>query len=275
MLGLAPVLLTVLTRMPAAVPAPAAAADRPAIEAAVTHYFRAGDTNSSAELKQAFHPAAMMFFVRDGGLVGVSQPEWWSRIEASKEAVKALSRAFPLVDQTGDAAVARVASEYPAHRFTDYMSLLRVGGQWRIVGKIFHRTVPANAPAPDPAAAAADAQAIGAVLQSVFAAIDGNDGAALAGVVSPRAVSYRMLEGQLVGVSLPEWQARLDARKTANPPPPKAAHRVAFVDSDTDAAVARIEHELPGDKRVDYVSLLKLGGKWTIVGVVFTAGAPS
>src|SRR5262249_12421418 len=81
--------------------APASAPDRPSIEAAVAHYFVAGDTNSSAELKQAFHPAAMMFFVRDGGLVGVSQTEWWSRIEASKETVKALSRAFPLVDQAG------------------------------------------------------------------------------------------------------------------------------------------------------------------------------
>jgi hypothetical protein len=54
-------------------------------------------------------------------------------------------------------------------------------------------------------------------------------------------------------------------------------HRVAFVDSDTDAAVARIEHEVPanGDRRFDYVSLLKLGGKWTVVGVVFTAGTAS
>ena len=273
MLGLVPLLLMRLWTSPVQ----AAAADRAAIEAAVGHYFVAGDTNSSAELRQAFHPAAMMFFVRDGGLAGVSQPEWWSRIDASKEIVKALSRKFPFVDQAGDAAVAKVASEYPTHRFHDYMSLLRIGGQWRIVGKIFHRTVPPDAPPPDAAAAAADADAIRATLQSVFAAIDANDGSLLSGAVSSRAIAYRMLEGQLVGVSLPEWQARLDARKSANPPPPKAAHRVAFVDSDTDAAVARIEHELPanGDRRVDYVSLLKLGGKWTVVGVVFTSGTAS
>ena len=273
--GLVPMFLLATRFLLPAPPSAAQAPDRAAIEAAVAHYFVAGDTNSSAELKQAFHPAAMMFFVRDGGLVGVSQPEWWSRIEASKETVKALSRAFPLVDQAGDAAVARVASEYPAHRFTDYMSLLRIGGQWRIAGKIFHRTVPANAPAPDRVATAADAEAIGAVLQSVFAAVDAGDGAALAGVVSPRFVAYRVLEGQLVGVSLPEWQARVEARKTANPAPPKAAHRIAFVDSDTDAAIARVEHDIPGERRVDYVSLLKLGGKWTIAGVVFSVGVAS
>ena len=168
MLGLVPLLLMRLWTSPVQ----AAAADRAAIEAAVGHYFVAGDTNSSAELRQAFHPAAMMFFVRDGGLAGVSQPEWWSRIDASKEIVKALSRKFPFVDQVGDAAVAKVASEYPTHRFHDYMSLLRIGGQWRIVGKIFHRTVPPDAPPPDAAAAAADADAIRATLQSVFAAID-------------------------------------------------------------------------------------------------------
>ena len=35
------------------------------------------------------------------------------------------------------------------------MSLARLGGRWWIVGKIFHRTVPPNAPPPDPAAVAA------------------------------------------------------------------------------------------------------------------------
>jgi hypothetical protein len=42
------------------------------------------------------------------------------------------------VDVTGDAAVAKVVLDYPQARITDYMSLLRVDGEWRIVNKTFH-----------------------------------------------------------------------------------------------------------------------------------------
>jgi hypothetical protein len=248
-------------------PESSATAERPAIEETISHYFRAGDTNSSSELRQAFHPAAMMFFVRDGALTGVSQPEWWARIDAAKEPVKALSRRIPVIDVAGDAAVAKVLSEYPTHRFEDYMSLVRVGGRWRIVGKIFHRTTPANAPEPD-AAVSAETEAIRSTLQTLFTAWDDQDASLAASLTSPRTVSYTLLEGQLVGVAAPEWQARIEARKASGQPATKAARRIAFVDASGDAAVARLEHAYPDKTWIQYASLLKIGGKWTIVGLV-------
>ncbi len=251
----------------AAAPAPA---DRAAIEETIGHYFAAGDTSSSAELRLAFHPAAMMFFVKDGQLEGVSQPEWWARADANKTPVRALSRKIPLVDATRDTAVAKVLSEYPTHRFEDYMSLARLGGRWWIVGKIFHRTVPPNAPPPDPAAVAADREAIRSVLRTLFSAQDSNDGALAASLSSPRTMTYTVLDDRLVGVSAPEWEARLAARRTAGGEAPKAVRRIAMVDSEGDAAVARLEHELPGLRWIDYASLLKVEGKWQIVGFVYS-----
>ena len=38
-------------------------------------YFKGGDTGSSMEMRRAFHPATMMFFVdKEGALTGVSMP---------------------------------------------------------------------------------------------------------------------------------------------------------------------------------------------------------
>lgn len=253
----------------AATTAAAAPADRAAIEETIGHYFKAGDTSSSAELRLAFHPAAMMFFVKDGRLEGVSQPEWWARADANKSPVRALSRRIPIVDSTRDTAIAKVLSEYPTHRFEDYMSLARLGGRWWIVGKIFHRTVPPNAPPPDQAAVAADREAIRSVLQSLFSAQDANDGALAASLASPRTMTYTVLDDRLVGVSSPEWEARLAARRAAGGDAPKAVRRIAMVDSEGDAAVARLEHELPGMRWIDYASLLKVEGKWQIVGFVY------
>jgi hypothetical protein len=46
-------------------------------------------------------------------------------------------REITMVDVTGDAAVAKVVLDYPNALFTDYMSLLKIDGEWRIVNKTF------------------------------------------------------------------------------------------------------------------------------------------
>ncbi len=250
--------------------APASAPDRAAIEEIVGHYFKAGDTASSAELRLAFHPAAMMFFVKDGAMAGVSQPEWWARTDANKAPVAALSRQIPLVevDAAGGIAVAKVLSVYPTHRFEDYMTLVRLDGRWWIVGKIFHRTVPPDAPAPAASAVAADRDAIRATLETLHRALATDDAELAESVTDPRATAYTVLDGRLVGISAAEGQARLAARKTAGETV-KATRRITLVDSEGDAAVARLEHDLPAGRFIDYASLLKVGGQWQIVGLVF------
>jgi hypothetical protein len=249
--------------------APPPASDRPAIETTVGHYFKAGDTSSSNELREAFHPAAMMFFVKDGALNGVSQPEWWARADANKSPLVAQSRAIPLVDVAGDAAFAKVVSVYPTHRFADYMSLMKIDGRWWIVGKTFHRFVPPDAPAAPAASVSAERQAIRAVLEKKLRAMDDDDGELLASVYDPRAMTYTVLEGRLVGVPVAEWSARFAARKAKAEASPKATRRIVTVDSEGDAAIARLEHDLPSGRWIDYASLLKVGGQWKIVGLLY------
>src|SRR5262245_47748377 len=79
---------------------PPSVTDRPGIETAGNHYIQAGNTSSSSELREAFHPATMMFYVKDGVLTGVSQPEWWARTDANagKPSTPATSRKITLVD---------------------------------------------------------------------------------------------------------------------------------------------------------------------------------
>jgi hypothetical protein len=46
-----------------------------------------------------------------------------------------------MVDVTGDAAVAKAELDLPESRTTDYFSLLKVGNEWKIVHKWFHRAM--------------------------------------------------------------------------------------------------------------------------------------
>jgi hypothetical protein len=46
-------------------------------------------------------------------------------------------RRIDWIDVTGDAAVAKLTLIYPAVTFTDYMTLLKIDGEWKIVNKSF------------------------------------------------------------------------------------------------------------------------------------------
>jgi len=39
---------------------------------------------------------------------------------------------------TGIAGVAKIVVDYPTVTYTDYMSLLKVGDEWKIVNKVFY-----------------------------------------------------------------------------------------------------------------------------------------
>lgn len=114
--------------------------DRAAIERTVGYYFAAGDNGDADSLAKAFHPEAKMLFKRDGKLAQLGQPEWQDRIrKATAPPTKANWRKIVSVDVDGDAAVAKCISDFDTFQFIDYMSLLKIDGEWKIVNKIFHR----------------------------------------------------------------------------------------------------------------------------------------
>ena len=114
------------------------AAEREAVEKPLKMYF-SGDPE---QLKQAFHPGAMMFFARNDSLIAVPIPDYIARVAESRAKggpPPQRTERIAQVDITGPSAVARLELEYPQQKITDYMSLVKYGGEWRIVNKIFSR----------------------------------------------------------------------------------------------------------------------------------------
>jgi hypothetical protein len=114
------------------------ATEREAVEKPIRMYF-SGDPE---QLKQAFHPGATMFFARNDSLVAVPIPEYIARVAQSRaKGDPPPQRVERIADVSisGSAAVARLELEYPNQKLTDYMSLVKYGGEWRIVNKIFSR----------------------------------------------------------------------------------------------------------------------------------------
>lgn len=113
--------------------------DDAGVRACIELYFRGHATGDGENFRRAFHPDAKLFFIRDGKVTQWTLEEYVGRASgkpAPDEAKR--KRRIENIDITGNAATAKIILEYPEVTFTDYMSLLKIGDEWKIVNKTFY-----------------------------------------------------------------------------------------------------------------------------------------
>ncbi len=94
--------------------------------------------NDVSSFKKSFDPGAKLFFVKkDGSLGQLTQEQWYKGFEASAGKEEKGELTIVATDITGKAASVKVREVYPTSIYTDYVSLLKLGTQWRIVNKIY------------------------------------------------------------------------------------------------------------------------------------------
>jgi protease I len=113
------------------------AAALPAIEEAVRDCLEGGTQGDLERLRRAFHPGAELKFTKDGDCVVWSLDEYLNRLGPGRRSDRRTRIEF--VDFAGNCAVVKAEIEYPRFRFIDYLCLLEIEGEWRIVSKIFCR----------------------------------------------------------------------------------------------------------------------------------------
>jgi len=114
------------------------AEEKAAITTAVGYYLDGGTNNDFETLKKAFHDTATMKYIRDGKYVEVNAIEFFGGVMKPGPAQDRKTKVL-YVDYTGNAAQAKLEIEYPTFYFYDYMNLVKIDGEWKVVSKIFHR----------------------------------------------------------------------------------------------------------------------------------------
>ncbi len=109
-----------------------------AARAPLEHYLQGHATGDPAHFRAAFHPEAKLFFIREGKLTTRTSEEYINGASGKPPADEAQrKRWIESIDIAGNAAVAKIILDYPTTRFVDYMSLLKIDGEWKIVNKTF------------------------------------------------------------------------------------------------------------------------------------------
>jgi hypothetical protein len=114
-------------------------AEETAIRETIQSYFQGHATGNGEHFRKAFHPDAKLFFIRDGKLTQWTSEEYIARASGKPAADEAQrKRRIDSIDISGNAAIVKVTLEYPKVVFTDYMSMLKIDGQWKIINKTFY-----------------------------------------------------------------------------------------------------------------------------------------
>ena len=109
------------------------------VRAAIEHYFQGHATGQGEHFRKVFHPDAKLFFIREGKLTQWTSEEYIGRASGKPAADEAQrKRRIDSIDVAGNAAFVKLTLDYPNVVFTDYMSMLKIDGQWRIVNKTFY-----------------------------------------------------------------------------------------------------------------------------------------
>jgi Putative lumazine-binding len=114
------------------------APDEAKVRQTVETYLHGLKFNDVPSLRKAFYPEAKLFFVKKDGTLGqLSQEQWYKGFEGSAGKEEAGDLRIASVDLTGNAASVKVVETYPKSVYTDYISLLRLGADWKIVNKVY------------------------------------------------------------------------------------------------------------------------------------------
>ena len=116
----------------------------------------------------------------------------------------------------------------------------------------------------------ADEAAIRQTVQYYFDGGMNRDSVALRKAFHPDARMLFVRDGQLVVVPIGEYIARVAGDRPKPGEVDSTRRRVTSVDVAGDAGVARLELEGPDALVTDYMSLLKVDGRWVIVNKIFT-----
>jgi len=115
--------------------------DEAAVRACLLDYADGISQGDTARQARAFHPVASMKYTdaKTHELVDVPIADFLNRLKAS--AGKKIDRKTTInyIHIQGTAAQAALEIEGDTYIFHDYMNLLKINGQWRIVSKIFSR----------------------------------------------------------------------------------------------------------------------------------------
>lgn len=113
--------------------------EKDAARVPLENYINGHATGDGEYMRKAFHTEGNLIFIREDKFSTRSFAEYIGGFTGKPAADEAQrKRSIESIDVSGNAGVGKITLDYPSTRFVDYVSLLKIDGEWKIVTKIFY-----------------------------------------------------------------------------------------------------------------------------------------
>ena len=241
----------------------------PAINRTINYYFHGVEMYDVEALKKAYHPDANLSFIdkETGALEQFNATQYFAMIAEAPHVVQERSLHVKSIDITGNAALAKPEIIYDrrGQRISDYLSLLKVDGAWKIVNRTSYKDYATFGGKPNGAPDASEIASIDKVAWTYLVGADDYDLNAFEESLHPTAAEAFVNEknGALQALSRPEYMT-LYAGMTGER---GGRQEIQAVEMTGDMAMAKVHTYYRQYKAAAtaYLVLMKSEGQWQIV----------
>jgi Putative lumazine-binding len=115
--------------------------DEEGVKQALMNYLDGGTYGDTVKLNKAFHASATMKYIdnKTGEFKDVPIKDFLTRAKANAGKTSDRKTKIVYTNISGTAAQARLEIDGGTYKFHDYMNLLKINGEWKVVSKIFWR----------------------------------------------------------------------------------------------------------------------------------------
>jgi hypothetical protein len=109
-----------------------------AVRAAAEAYCRALHEADTAALARIFHEESHLYLSQEGVLTNWPRQHFLDRVGARQPGQGVPDYEIEAVDVAGpEMAAVRLSVGVPPRRYRDYLNFLKIGGEWRVISKVF------------------------------------------------------------------------------------------------------------------------------------------
>ncbi|WP_337040284.1 nuclear transport factor 2 family protein [Emticicia sp. 17c] len=113
-----------------------AQSDDDAIKATLMNYLDGGAVGDSAKLNRAFHPAANLRSLSNGRISEIQVKKFIASVPAGGAKWKGNIVSY---SYAGTAGTAVTEEEFDSFKYVDFLNLLKINGEWKIVSRVFSK----------------------------------------------------------------------------------------------------------------------------------------
>ena len=107
-----------------------------AVKIPLENYLKGHQTGKAEYMEKSMYKEGKLTFIRDGKYTKIEFPDYMKLMKGEvAEDESKRKRWIESIEITGTVAIGKLVFDYPRIKITDYMTLLKIGGEWKIVHK--------------------------------------------------------------------------------------------------------------------------------------------